>query len=183
MKITLSILLLCLFISQAASAQEQDRNYVSFEYAPWSEHLSNSDAPAGGYNENNDIVTLKLGRMYPINENWSYSLTAGVTAFKNSYDEDSQGGGFGVEWLYALYPEWGLYGGVDLGLVSGYEDHVDNDWHLLGDLIPFMVLNAGAEYEFAPDLPTLRGGLKYVPASIVESDDVMALTIGTRYRF
>ena len=158
-------------------AQAEDRNYISLEYAPWSEHLDDSDAPAGGYNEDNNIVTLKYGRMYPISEKWSYSLTAGVTAFENSYDKDSQGAGVGVEWLYNLKPEWNLYMGGDLGLVSGYDDNVDDDYHMLGDLIPFLVFNGGAEYDFAPNLPTLRAGIKYVPASLVDSDDVIALSI------
>ena len=164
-------------------ANAEDRNYVSFEYAPWSEHLSDKEAPSEGYNENNNIVTLKYGRMFPISEKWSYSLSAGVTAFENSYGNDSQGGGVGVEWLYAFQPNWNLYGGGDLGLVSGYEDDVDSDYHVLGDLIPFFVLNGGVEYDFAPDLPTFRAGIKYVPASLVDSDDVIAVSIGTRYRF
>ena len=171
------------FIIVTQTSVAQDRNYISFEYAPFSKHLSDDDAPAGGYNEDNNIASLKYGRMYPLNEKWDYSLTAGITSFKNSYDKQSNGAGVGVEWLYDLQQNWDLYGGADLGLVSGYEDNVDDSYHLFGDLIPFFVLNGGAEYEFASHLPTFRAGLKYVPASLVGSDDVIAVSIGTRYRF
>lgn len=181
MKIFLGLVALILFVSSAYA--DDRRNYISVEYAPWSEHLSDSDAPANGYNETNNIVTVKYGRVYPVNNEWSYSLSVGVTAFENSYYKDSQGAGVGIEGLYDWTPYWNLYGGADLGLVSGYEDNVDADYHLFGDLVPFMVFNGGAEYDFDEDLPTLRTGMKYVPASLFDSDDVVVFAFGTRYRF
>lgn len=176
------------FISNVHSQESRDtmrghRNFVSIEYAPDSNHLSNDDAPVGGYNEDNDIVTIKIGREYDWKTDWKYSLSAGFTTFDNSYNERSNGIGIGAEAHYILNRNFSLYGGGDFGFVSGYEDNVNTDFVIFDEYIPFFVFNGGVEYEFKGHLATLRGGVKYVPASIVESDDVVALSVGTRIKF
>lgn len=159
------------------------RNFVLIEYAPKSNHLSNDDAPAAGYNEDNDILTIKLGREFDWKPNWRYALAAGFTTFENSYDNTSNGLGVGAEAIYLVSRNVNLFGGGDFGFVSGYDGNVDDDYVIFGEYIPFFALNAGVEVEINDYLPTLRGGVKYVPASIVGSDDVVALTIGTRIKF
>ena len=168
-----------LLLPLTANAQ----NFVYLEYAPVSNHLSDGDAPAGGYNEDNNIVTFKFGREFTLNDNWNYNFTAGVTAFENSYYKSSKGAGIGAEMIYKATDEIGLYGGADLGLVDGYEGNVDDDYIVFGDYVPFLALNGGAEYDFGAQYPSIRGGIKYIPASIAGSDDVVAYTIGTRYKF
>ncbi len=175
------IILIALCISFPVMAQQ---NFVQMEYAPNSNHLSNDDAPAAGYNEDNNIVIIKLGREYDLNNNnWKYALSAGYTHFKNSYGKKSNGLGVGAEAIYLLGRDVSLYGGGDFGFVSGYENNVNNDYVIFDRYIPFLTLNAGLEYEFNEYLPTLRIGGKYVPGSVVDSDDVVALTIGSRLKF
>jgi hypothetical protein len=184
------VALIAVFISTSVMAQvtaseapKDHRNFVSIEYAPDSNHLSNDDAPVGGYNEDNDIVIVKIGREYDWKTDWRYSLSAGFTTFDNSYNERSNGIGIGAEAHYILNRNFSLYGGGDFGFVSGYDGNVDDGYVIFNEYIPFFVLNGGVEYEFKGHLPTLRGGVKYVPASIVGSDDVVALSVGTRVKF
>ena len=159
------------------------RNFVMIEYAPNSNHLSDDDAPVQGYNEDNDLIIAKIGREYDWKQNLKYSLSVGLTTFENSYYDRSYGLGVGAEANYSLNRNLSIYGGGDFGFVSGYEGNVDDDYLLFDDYVPFLSLNTGLEYEFNDHLPTIRGGVKYVPASIVGSDDVVALTIGSRLKF
>ena len=166
-----------------AGVNAEPYNFVSAEYAPISNHLTDEDAPAGGYNENNNIVILKFGREYQGGANWDYNFTAGYTLFKNSYDETSHGPGVGAEALYKFTPKFKAYGGADVGLVTGYDGNVDDDYLLFNKLVPFLALNTGLEYDLGAGLPSIRGGIKYVPASIVDSDDVVAYSVGARISF
>jgi|GEM_PF-2075167 len=184
------VLIIFVLISTSVMAQTEvrdtkndRRNFVSIEYAPNSNHLSNDDAPVGGYNEDNDVVTIKIGREYNWKPDWKYSLSAGFTTFDNSYNESSNGIGIGAEAHYILNRNLSLFGGGDFGFVSGYDDNVDTDFVIFNEYIPFFAFNGGVEYEFSDYLPTIRGGVKYVPASIVGSDDVVALSIGSRIKF
>jgi len=184
----LALILIFLSTSTMAQSEVRDtmndrRNFVSIEYAPNSHHLSDGDAPVGGYNEDNDIVTIKIGREYNWKPDWKYSLSAGFVTFDNSYDESSNGLGVGAEAHYIINRNLSLYGGGDFGFVSGYENNINDDAVIFNKYIPFFAFNGGVEYEFSDHLPTLRGGVKYVPASIVGSDDVVALSIGTRIKF
>lgn len=175
-------LLAVAMVACASTAQAEDFNFVSVEYAPFSNHLSDDNAPAGGYNEDNHIVTVKIGHEVESNSAWSYNYSAGLTTFDNSYDERSFGAGVGAEIMYDLTQVWSLYGGADLGLVSGYDGHVDDDYVLFDELIPFFVLNGGVEYDLGEGMPMIRAGMKYVPASAVDSDDVVAYSIGARFK-
>lgn len=162
------------------AAQAEGQNFIVVEYAPFSKHLSKSDAPTGGYNEDNHIVIVKFGREHQLNAHWDYNWSAGYTVFKNSYDKTSHGPGVGAEALYRLPHNFKLYGGADLGLVSGYENNVDRDAVLFNRFIPFLTFNAGAEYDLGDNLPSIRSGIRYVPASLVGSDDVVTLSLGGR---
>lgn len=175
----LILFLTVLFVPFAAQAEPQ--TFMSAEYAPYSKHLTDDDAPRGGYNEDNHIVTFKVGREHTLNEEWRVNYAAGYSIFNNSYDQTSHGLGGGLEGLYTLTPNLAAYGGADIGLVSGYDGYVDDDYVILGELIPFVALNAGAEYKFPGKFPAIRGGIKYVPASVVGSDDVVAFTMGARF--
>lgn len=178
-----------LFMAMPVMAQNgiremNDRSYfIQFDYAPNSNHLSNDDAPVGGYNEDNDIVIIRLGREFDWKPNWKYALSIGYTDFENSYNESSRGLGVGAEAIYLVAYDVSVFAGGDFGFVSGYEDNVNNDFVIFDEYIPFFALNAGVEYEINDKLPTIRIGGKYVPASIVDSDDVVALTFGTRFKF
>jgi len=180
-KIIITIVSIGFFIAFALPAHAQ--YFVSAEYAPFSNHLSDTDAPAGGYNETNHVTTLKIGKSYHADKTWAYNISAGITGFKNSYDKSSFGAGIGLETLYNIDQNWGIYAGGDIGLISGYEDNVDEDYQILGDLIPFLVLNGGGQYQLDNSPIALRAGLKYVPASIVDSDDVVLGSVGLNYKF
>ncbi len=188
MKYFVLLIGLLTFVTQAQSQEVRDemndRSYfVLIEYAPNSNHLSDGDAPVGGYNEDNDILTIKLGKEFDWKPGWKYALSAGFTTFDNSYNNDSNGIGVGAEAIYLVNRHINLFGGADFGFVSGYEDNVNDDFVIFNEYIPFLAFNGGVEYEINDYLPTIRGGIKYVPASIVGSDDVVALTIGTRIKF
>lgn len=179
------VLLLC---TQVEAREVRDnlndrRNFVMVEYAPNSNHLSNDDAPIGGYNEDNDILIIKIGREYAWKPEWKYAVSIGYTSFDNSYNEDSSGVGAGLEAIHDFNRHVAFYAGGDFGFVSGYEDNVNDDFVIFDEYIPFVAFTTGLEFELNDYLPTLRGGVKYVPASIVGSDDVVALAVGTRFKF
>lgn len=177
------ILILAFSVFGMAAAKAEPVNFAMLEYAPISNHFSDDGAPAEGYNENNNLLVFKLGREYQGGVNWNYNFTLGYAYFKNSYDETSHGPGIGAEASYTVLPQTSVYGGVDLGVVTGYEDNVDEDYVLFDSMIPFLTLNAGLEYDLGGELPSIRGGVKYAPGSIVDSDDVIAYTIATRLKF
>jgi hypothetical protein len=168
-----------LMVPITAVAQQQP--FVSIEYAPFSRHLSNNDAPRGGYNETNNMIMLKIGHENVLNNQWDWNYSAGYAFFDNSYDLTSHGLGGGVEFLRTVRSSTKLYVGIDAGLVSGYEDNVSDDAVLFGELIPFAAFNGGVEYDLGKSLPSIRAGAKYVPASLVGSDDVIALSIGLKH--
>jgi hypothetical protein len=184
----IAIFAIVLFSASPSVAQQtreinERRNFVQLEYAPRSHHLSDDDAPAGGYNEKNNVILIKLGREYNWKPNWKYALSIGYTEFDNSYNRNSNGYGVGAEAIYLMGYNTSFYGGGDFGFVSGYQDNVNNDFVIFDKYIPFLALNAGFEYMFNDKLPSIRLGGKYVPGSVIDSDDVIAFTFGTKLKF
>lgn len=168
----------CSFTS-AAHAKLCERTGIYGEALFISEHLSDDQAPIGGYNENNTGISIG-GVCKNYFENFDLNGSVGLIVFDNSYDDISTGITFGLNLSTPIYERWDVFGGTNIAIVDGYEDLADNA--RIGNEIAILpAIAAGLSYNFTDNI-SFRGTANIIP-SVGDSDGVFLPTIGIQYLY
>lgn len=171
-------LFICLFMFPA-HAKLCDRVGIYGEALIFSEHLDDSQAPIGGYNEDNK--GLSIGAVCK-NEytyfDWNNAL--GLIVFNNSYDNTSKGIAFASNLSAPIYGEFDGFGGINIAVVDGY--NALSETIRIGDETAILpALTAGIAYNLSENI-SLRVTANLVPG-VSDADGVFLPTFGAQYLF
>ena len=155
---------------------------VQLSFMPSSKHYGERFEPKDGYNEAQNAIQILCNRVFEISPRSDFVLGVGGTIFKNSFGKKSKGIGGNAEFRYKLADHFGVYGGVHVGMVDGYQDHIHAPDIFIGDFMLFATENLGVSYD-ASDHVTWRTGVAITPQIKGFNDGAVIGTFGMSYRF
>lgn len=172
---------LCILTSGPVAAQARPElpcAQVSMEIFPRTGHFKGFS----GLDVQSNGLYLSCGYTFSISRD--VEVIAGVAAmtFVNSFDVQSYSAGASVEVRYrpGVIENTGLYAGIDIGIVSGYDGLLPPS-RMIGPLTPAGNFKGGVLYDIPNTSATLFAGVRFVPP--VGVTGIVAPGIGMSYEF
>ncbi|MZR15398.1 hypothetical protein GQE99_20490 [Maritimibacter sp. DP07] len=179
----LSLMVISLFILVTGPVAAQSRpevacDQISMEIFPRTGHFKGFS----GLDVQSNGLYLSCGYSFSVSRD--VEVVAGVSAmtFVNSFDVQSYSAGASLEVRYrpGIVENAGLYAGVDIGIVYGYDGLLPPS-RMIGPLTPAGNFKGGVLYDIPNTSATLFAGVRFVPP--VGVTGIVAPGIGMSYEF
>ncbi len=179
---SLCALVLCALIAEPATAQVAGPlpcDQVSLEVFPRTAHwkgFSGLDVKSNG-------LVVSCGVHLPLSDRFSLVTGFSAMSFVNSFDVQSYavGASAEVQYHFETMENFGLYAGLDGGVIVGYEGFFPAD-RMVGPFTLAGNLKGGVLYDIPRTNMTVFGGLRAVPPVFGHSG-IIAPGLGVTYRF
>jgi hypothetical protein len=137
----------------------------------------------GGFSARSNGFAASCGFVFPLSETTRVVAGYGAMTFVNSFADQSYALGvtLDIQHRFAAQRQFGVYGGVDLGIVHGYDGRLNRKL-MVGAFTPAAQFKAGMLYDVPDTRVTLFGGVRIVPP-VAGLPGTISPTVGLSYAF
>jgi hypothetical protein len=184
---TLGAALLCALIADPLSADPLNAraagalpcDQVSLEVFPRTAHWEGFS----GFEVKSNGLVVSCGFVLPVSDQFSLITGFSAMSFVNSFDAQSYSFGASAEVQYRpdALANFGLYAGLDGGVILGYDGFFSKD-RMVGPFTFAGNLKGGVLYDIPQTNMTVFGGVRAVPP-VFGHRGVIAPSLGVTHRF